>query len=70
MGRPHWSAGEYERDRYYRDLRNTDTDELKQRARRAEQSGDFSYADDLYRAAGDEKKADDMRNKASDRYYD
>ena len=67
MGQPHWSAGEYERDRYYSLLRNTDQEELRKRAHQAEQLGDYSYADDLYRAAGDSNKANQMRRRGADR---
>ena len=66
MGRPHWSAGDYERDRYYSNLRNTDSSELRENARQAEKSGDYLYAQDLYRAAGDDNKAREMGNRQAD----
>ena len=70
MGRPHWTASDSEIREYYNRLAETDIGDLRVEARRAEQQGDYSYAQDLYRVAGDTNSAREMGSRAADRYCD
>ena len=61
----HWTASEYERERYYnwmnRAKSESEIESILSKASQAEKSKRYDDADDLYRAAGCKEKADEMR---------